>query len=131
MHPNAVRLQTAMAAFSRGDLDDAASIFAEDIVWHYGGSHHLAGDYRGRDEVLSFFRRVREMTADTFTVTPVDILASDRYVFVFNNLRGEREGKTLDVISVNCFKFREDGTASEYFSLVNDRAAVDAFFADR
>lgn len=118
-----------MEAFSRGDLEGAAEIFADDIVWHYGGSHELSGDYRGREEVLSFFRRVREMTAETFTVTPVDILASDRYVFVFNNLRGDRDGRTLDIISVNCFKFREDGKASEYFSLVNDRAAMDSFFS--
>ena len=129
MHPNAVRLRDAMEAFSSGNLDAASSIFAEDIVWHYGGSHELSGDYRGREELLGFFRRIREMTGDTFTVTPVRVLASDRYVFVFNNLRGEREGRNLDVISVNCFKFREDGKASEYWSLVNDRAAMDRFFS--
>lgn len=129
LHPNAQALIEAQAAFSRGDLDSIWSFLSDDIVWHWQGRHRLSGSHRGRDEVLEFMRGMKELTANTATVEPVDVLASDTHVFVFARLQGEREGKSLDVMRADCFVMNEKCQATEMFTLVEDQQAEDAFFS--
>ena len=46
--------------YSGGSIEAVAELMAEDIVWHVPGSSPIAGDYRGRDAVLDYFRTRRQ-----------------------------------------------------------------------
>jgi ketosteroid isomerase-like protein len=129
LHPNAQALLEADAAFSRGDLDAFGSFLADDVVWHWPGRHRASGTHRGRDQVLALMRRGKEATEGTLTVEPVDILASDKHVFAFSRVKGEREGKTLDAIRAVCYVMNENHQATEMFTLLGDQSAEDEFFS--
>ncbi len=47
--------------YAGGDLHAVAELLAENVVWHVPGSSPIAGDYRGRDAVVGYFRRRREL----------------------------------------------------------------------
>jgi acyl-CoA thioesterase FadM/ketosteroid isomerase-like protein len=51
------------------DLDSVEALLAEDVVWHVPGTSPVAGDYRGRDAVIGYFRRRRELAGGSITVT--------------------------------------------------------------
>jgi ketosteroid isomerase-like protein len=51
------------------DLDSVEALLAEDVVWHVPGTSPIAGDYHGRDAVIGYFRRRRELAGGSITVT--------------------------------------------------------------
>lgn len=53
-HPNATAYRRAAAAFRARDLAAIADLVDTDVVWHVPGQQPLAGDYRGRAELLRF-----------------------------------------------------------------------------
>jgi limonene-1,2-epoxide hydrolase len=46
-----------------------ARVLTADVVWHVPGGSALAGDHRGRDAVLRYFARRREMADATLQIT--------------------------------------------------------------
>jgi ketosteroid isomerase-like protein len=104
-------------------------LFAEDVVWHVGGSHPLSGDKRGRRELLWYFQQVREMTGGTLQLEPESILASDEHIAMFTRVTGERNGRSLDVLMAQALTVGADGRFTEYWALADDQAAVDAFWS--
>lgn len=128
-HPNAVRARQGMEAFARGDIDGLQQFIDEDVVWHQGGRTALKGEYRGRDQVFELFGRILELTGGTYNLEPIDILASDGYLVIFLKETASRDGRSLDVTRVVAITVTPEGRLSEYFSLVDDQEAEDAFFA--
>jgi acyl-CoA thioesterase FadM/ketosteroid isomerase-like protein len=55
--------------YAGGDLAPVGGLLAEDVVWHVPGTSPIAGDYRGRDAVIGYFRRRRELAGGSITVT--------------------------------------------------------------
>ena len=47
--------------YAGGDLEPVEELLAEDIVWHVPGKSPIAGDHRGREAVIAYFRRRREL----------------------------------------------------------------------
>jgi ketosteroid isomerase-like protein len=72
VHPNARIVESFYAVqrrFYAGD-DVAAELrrlLAGNVVWHVPGRSAIAGEYRGREQVLAYFTLRREIA----TVTPV------------------------------------------------------------
>ena len=60
-------LQRAM--YAGGDLDALRDLLAEDVVWHVPGRSSIAGEHRGRDAVLEYFRRRRDIAGGTLRIT--------------------------------------------------------------
>jgi acyl-CoA thioesterase FadM/ketosteroid isomerase-like protein len=54
--------------YAGGDLDVVEALLAEDVVWHVPGTSPIAGDYRGREAVIGYFRRRRELAGGSITV---------------------------------------------------------------
>lgn len=128
-HPNVQRVRDALDAYNRGDLESMRSFIAEDVLWHVGGSHSLSGDYQGRDAVFDYYEKVRGLTGGTLTLEPLDILANDQHGGIFMHVKGERDGKTLDVVLAEALAFDESGRWAEYWALADEQEAVDAFWA--
>ena len=128
MTSNSERLAEAMAAVTRGDVEDFADILlADDIVWHWPGRSSVAGDYRGRDEVIGLIRGFHQLTQGKLRVEPVDILEGDEYLMSFTHVTADQEGSHLDVMMADAMRFGDDGRVIEYWTLSNDQKAVDAF----
>jgi uncharacterized protein len=127
-HPNAQKIRDALDTYNAGDLEGLRAVLAEDILWHVGGEHPLSGDYRGVEAVLDYYTKVREQTGGTLRLEPIDILADDRHGGIFMRVRGEREGKTIDVELAEALTFDGRGRWVEYWALADEQEKVDAFW---
>jgi hypothetical protein len=63
MHPNEALLRREYEARAAGDDSGIADGLADDVVWHVPGRSVIAGDYRGRDQVMGYVRKRRELAA--------------------------------------------------------------------
>jgi uncharacterized protein len=128
MASKAETLANAMAAVSRGDVDQFGDILLnDDILWHWPGRSSMAGDYRGREEALGLIRGFHRLTQGRLQVQPIDILEGDAYLMAFTHISAEQDDRSLDVIMADAMRFGPDGRVVEYWTLSNDQAAVDAF----
>ncbi len=127
-HSNLAVMKRALDAFRSGDLPTLAEVLAEDVVWHVPGKSPLANDYKGQDQVFGFFGRIMELTGGTFRVESIDMLANDRGGVFVDRLRGEREGKRLDV-RLLLHVLIEDGRIVEGFDHFFPEHRWDAFWA--
>jgi uncharacterized protein len=128
-HPGVARARESIEAFNRGDMEALQEYYADDILWHVAGSHDLAGDYRSREALFDYFRKVREMTGGSMKLEPEAILASDTHAMVFMKVTGKRDGKSLDATLAEAFEVGPDGRFTEFWSLANDQDAVDEFWS--
>jgi uncharacterized protein len=51
-----------------GDLGAVAELLAPNIVWHVPGTSAIAGDHRGRDAVMRYFERRRELAGGRMAI---------------------------------------------------------------
>ena len=58
--------------YAGGDLAAVEELLAEDVVWHVPGTSPIAGDYRGRDAVMAYFRTRRALAGGAISVTKHD-----------------------------------------------------------
>ena len=128
-HPGVERARESMALYVKGDFDRLRDYYADDVVWHVGGKHPLSGDYRGRDALFGYFRRIRELTGGTMGLEAEAILASDRHVAMFTRVTARRDERTLDVLLAQAFRLDADGRCVEYWAGAEDQDAVDAFWS--
>src|SRR4051794_775333 len=72
------RLHAAQnAMYSGGDVDPLRELLCDDIVWTIPGANAIAGEHRGIDAVLDYFRRRRELASGTFQLHPGDVLVGE------------------------------------------------------
>ena len=89
----------------------------------------MTGEYRGRDEILVFLRRTAELTAGTYRVDLLWVVADDAHTVAVYRARGEREGRTpLDIEQVLLVELR-DGLWTDIRAQPLDQQAFDAFWA--
>jgi ketosteroid isomerase-like protein len=123
------RLEAWVSAYGDNNRDAMAESLAEDALWHVGGTHRLSGDYRGRDEILGYFDTVRRDTNDTMRLEPLEVLANDRHGAAFLRVTAERQGRRLDVVVADAFRFDADGRIEEFWAHATDQAAIDEFWS--
>lgn len=128
-HPGVTRAKQYLAQFATGDLESLRDFYSDDVLWHVGGNHPLSGDYRGKEALFEYFRKVQEMTAGSLTLEAQTILASDRHTAMFTRVRGERGDRRVDVTMSQVFKVDSDGRWSEYWSAATDQDQLDRFWS--
>ncbi len=121
-------VRDVLATFSRGDREAIVEQLADDVVWHVGGEHPLSGDYRGKQAVGNYHRRVAEATAGTLRLDPIDVLAGDRHLGIFVHATAEVDGRVLDATLVEAVRLDDDGKWAEFWALAADQEAVDSFW---
>lgn len=127
-HPNEDLVRKGYAAFGSGDMDTIRELFADDILWHVGGRSPLAGDYKGKEEVLGFLAKTMEMTGGTFKLDVHDVLANDEHGIALTTATAEREGKRLNNRSVQVVHI-QDGKLTESWLHAEDQYAADEFWS--
>ena len=128
-HPNATRLRRLFAAFRDGDVAAIRAMIPEDAVWHFPGRRgQLAGDHCGRDAILGFLMNVQALTAGTFHLDLVDVIANDHNAVALFRGHGSRNGKTLD--NPTCLQMcLRDGQVREVWEFVWDLQHVEDFWS--
>jgi ketosteroid isomerase-like protein len=128
-HPNAQLVRDLFTAFRSADVSSILATIPEEAVWHFPGrSGKLAGEHRGRDAILAFLANVQALTAGTFHLDLIDVVANDRYAIALFRGRGKRDGKTLD--NPTCLRIHlERGRIREVWEFVWDLYAVDDFWS--
>jgi hypothetical protein len=129
MHPNEETIRRFQEAQSKGDAAVLMELLADNIVWHVPGKNLLSRDYNGKAEVAGFWARARELSGGTVRTELLDVLASDDHAIALVRVHAEREGRSLGG-QFQAFTYRiEDGKIAEFWFMVEDRYAVDAFWS--
>jgi uncharacterized protein len=128
-HPGVLNARGSIDAFNRGDMEALRDFYADDVLWHVAGKHGLSGDYRGRDELIAYFKRVLDLTGGSLKLESEAILASDQHTAIFMRVTGTRNGRSLDVTLAEAFTVGPDGRWTEFWSLATDQDAVDDFWS--
>jgi uncharacterized protein len=123
------RLQAWLDAYESHDRQTMLGSLADDAVWHVGGTHRHSGDYRGRDAILGYFDAIREATADTMRLEPLEVIANDRHGAAFLRVTAERDGRRLDTVVADAFRFDDEGRIVEFWASNANQAAIDEFWA--
>ncbi len=113
------------AAYAKGEPEALRPFLAEDVVWRIPGHHPLAGDKRGRDEVIAFFR---SLAAGRFKAEPVFFQAQGELVVdIHRGWSNVGRGPEVDQLYALMFRIR-DGRIVEAQNFLTDMYASDAFF---
>ena len=126
-HRNASTVRNLFGAFESKDAFALRAFFADETVWHVGGSSLLAGTYRGRREIVRFLGSLPRLTGGTYASRLIDVLASRDRAAVLYRATGRRGRRELDIDQLLLFTLR-DGVVVEVLALPSDPAAFDAFW---
>jgi ketosteroid isomerase-like protein len=124
---NAELIRGGYEAFSKGDLDSVAKLFAPDIRWYVSGRSRVSGTYNGQEETFAFFGRLMELSDFTFAVSIHDLIASDDHVVVLVSESATRNGKSLVSDDVHVWHLA-DGRATEFWGVSKDQHEVEEFW---
>jgi ketosteroid isomerase-like protein len=121
MSENSEFVRNAYSVLAAGDLDAFRDLLADDVVWHARGWGHHAGDYTGKEAVLSLIRSFEENTEGT-SRTEVETFLEDgnRVVTVMTTSQEAPrrfEGKHVDIWDLR------DGKLVEYWGIQADQEA--------
>ena len=129
MHPHEELIRRFHEAQRTPDPSVLMDLLADNVVWHLPGKNLLSRDYDGKAEVADFWARARELSGGTVRTDLLDVLASDDYAIALVRVHAEREGRSLGG-QFQAFTYRiEGGKIAEFWFMVEDRYAVDAFWS--
>ena len=114
-HPNATLFRKGYEAFDTGDIDYLRSILAEDVAWHSAGTGRLAGDRRGRDEVLMYFAELAQATDGSFKLDVHDIVANDEHAVAMVTGHWVFEGKPYEDKGVQVVHVKDGKVTESWF----------------
>jgi uncharacterized protein len=123
------RLRAWLEAYGKQDRQTMLDSLADDVVWHVGGTHRHSGDYRGREAILGYFDAVRGATADTMRLEPLEVIANDRHGAAFLRVTAGRDGRRLETVVADAFRFDDAGRIVEFWASNSNQAAIDEFWA--
>jgi predicted enzyme related to lactoylglutathione lyase/ketosteroid isomerase-like protein len=97
--------------YAGGDQEPVRAMLTPEVIWHVPGHNVIAGEYRGRDEVLRYFVRRRELANATFRIDVRGVLADDRRTVILAGGEVERGGEILTWGTVGIFRVADGGIA--------------------
>ena len=124
-HPNEGVVREYLRAFNEGDLDAVDAVLDDGVVIHFPGRSPIAGDKRGKEEVMAFFKAMMTR-AGVGSVPPDihDVLANDDHAVVLMT----RAVAGIEASVVVVYHVR-DGKITEVWPHERDQYAVDEALA--
>jgi len=114
--------------YAGGDQEHVRAMLAEDVAWHVPGRSALAGDYRGREEVLRYFVARRDLAHATFRIVVRGVLADGEHAVIFAGGQVRRDGETAAWETVGVFRIA-DGKIAECWVLPYDQYWFDEIWS--
>jgi len=128
--PDAQVVRRLYAAWSRGDLENAASCFSPEAVWTVPGRSPIAGAHKGWVAIRDgFFARLGSISGGTFVAELVDVAVGQKHVVAIQHATAAREGRRLDITACQLMRI-EGGTIARVHSHYSDQEALDAFWSN-
>ena len=115
--------------YSGGSAAAVEGLLTEDVTWTVPGDNAIAGTYRGREDVLAYFRRRRDLAGGTFRMQRLDVLAGEgnRVAALTDGVAviggAERRWSTVGLYEV------DEGRIAACWLLPLDAGAFDAIWA--
>lgn len=117
------------AAFNAGDFSTLSAILSRDVVHHAPGSSQIAGEYKGIDTVLDYYRKLGELTGGSLRADLIDVHSDGRgHVMALHQASATRNGVTRVARESILFTVLGERIV-ELLELHADLAGNDAFFA--
>lgn len=122
---NIQTVQSAYAAFGRGDIQGVLNVLSDDVEWHLPGEGVIpqAGTYNGRAGVGRFFQNL-DQTTQFVIFEPRDFVAQGDRVVALGHYTGtvKPTGRSFESDWVMVFTFRGDKVVK--FREYTDTAAI-------
>jgi ketosteroid isomerase-like protein len=115
--------------YAGGDQGPVRAMLADDVTWHVPGRSAIAGDYRGRDEVLRYFAARRALAGAALRINVRGVLADSKRAALLATGEVDLGGETLTWETVVVFRMAE-GRIAECWVLPHDQAAFDEIWSD-
>ena len=133
MHPNERLIRDFYREQRRFYAGEASSerleaLLAPDVVWHVPGRSAIAGEHRGREGVLRYFERRRDVARNSFRIEPGTLLAGDELVVHFATGRAEIDGSSRRWETIGVFRIA-GGRIAECRLLPFDQYAFDEIWS--
>jgi hypothetical protein len=125
-HPNAVAYRRTADAFRAGDLNILESLISEQVVWHVPGSHAMAGEVNGREELLAW---LGELSRLGFWLEELEVFGNDRHVCAISVMGARRANTDVATRVVSVFAY-ESGQQVERWIYPDDLTAWEQIFDD-
>jgi uncharacterized protein len=114
--------------YAGGEQGPVGAMLTNDVTWHVPGHSAIAGEYRGRDEVLRYFARRRELADATFRIDVRGVLADDERGVILAGGQVQYGGETFAWGTVGIFRVTE-GRIAECWVVPNDQHAFDEIWS--
>ena len=130
-HPNVETLSRMTKAIFDQDHATLASIFADDLVFHLRGPHHMAGDHAGLGGFLTVLGSFFDMTGGRIHLEQRFCLGTDGWAAEWEHatLGRRRDSETLESRNAFVYRFERDRIAEMWMFLGVRPDAAEAFFA--
>lgn len=130
-HPNVARVTRALEARARGTFDEQDTkiildAFTDDAVWHMSGAWE---DVKGKDALLAQWKAVAEASGDSFRVDLHEMFADDDHAVGISTIRARNGDRTMEMKELQVFHLTPEGKISEFWGIVQDEDALNAFWA--
>jgi ketosteroid isomerase-like protein len=121
-------VRTGYNAFVAGDMEWLNEHLHENVVWHAAGPSTLAGEHRGREEVLASFAKNAQIARPEFEIH--DVAAGEDHVVTVLNVTWRRpNGETFESKAVQVFHVA-GGKVLESWFIPEEQAGLAAFLED-
>lgn len=114
--------------YAGGDQEPVRAMLTPDVVWHVPGHSAIAGEHRGRDQVLRYFAERRTLTNATFRIDVRGVLADDQRTVILATGALEHGGETFTWGTIAIFRIAE-GKIAECWVVPHDQSAYDAIWS--
>ena len=129
-HPNARVVREGFEAFQHGDMDKIRSLMTDDMEWTVLGHHPLAGVYKGKSDIISYFGKLIMETEGTLEIEYIDFIGNDEKVVAITHVKAERGDKKMDVDSILVFGMNALHKAASCIGPYSDDSAqIDEFWS--
>ena len=105
-------LRRGYKAFADNDIETLSEVIPENAVWHIPGRNRLAGEYRGRDAVFTYFRKLAQATGGTLNVELIHAAGDDEYTIAVHRTTATVNGHDVESFDVLLDRL-ENGEAVE------------------
>lgn len=115
-------------AWSAGDLTAILDAYADDVVFHYFGTHDHAGTHVGRHAAVTAMAAVSAKAARTLIAITDVLVGSDDLGAILAVERLERDGAAVEIHRAFHYRVAE-GRIAECWVYDQDQRLVDRFLA--
>ena len=128
-HQNEELLREYFKAAENGDIATLNELFADDVVGHVAGNHHLSRDYHGKEAVFGFMGRLAELSGGTARLMLRDAVADDSFAVALVDAYGRVGDNVIDGEPTVMVLRIADGRFVEWWSHHYDQPKMDALWS--